>query len=471
MSAADPSPSAGLYSLESEYQLLSGLFQQDADADYVFDRLQPEHFYQEFTAEIFAAAQNIWRAGRPILIETVRDRLGSSPLFAEMGGIGLLADMLTAGNAYAVCAHTDAVLDYYTRRELQRLGSETAVKAGDTAYENASKIISEVEADLTNIVDRGMKERGLTPISRAVSEAVRQVELAGSREGALVGLPTGLIDLDRKIGGLVDANLIILAARPSMGKSALALIIAFYLAKLGKRIAFFSLEMSAEELSLRLLSYVTGIPFDRMRKGECTAPEHHAIRDAEELIASLPLLIDETGGIAVSKLGSRARRMKRAGGLDLIVVDYLQLATADNQTDSRVQEVSKITQGLKGLAKDLKVPVLALSQLSRALESRQNKRPMLSDLRDSGSIEQDADVVMFVYRESYYLDRDEPAENSPDRADWLDKMEEARGRAELIVAKQRQGPIGTVHLHFNEDLALFGNSARNIPSSYGGQHD
>jgi replicative DNA helicase len=301
---------------------------------------------------------------------------------------------------------------------------------------------------------------------------------AHARDGGLAGISTGLIDIDRKIGGLHPSDLMILAGRPSMGKSALACNIGFDVARnyawepqpdgtkktvSGGVVAFFSLEMSAEQLAMRLLAEVSGVSGDRLRKGEIDASEFARIRDAALEIQDAPFFIDATGGLSIAKLVARCRRLKRQQGLDLVIIDYLQLITAGDgggKDANRVQEVSMITQSLKALAKELNVPVLALSQLSRQVENREDKKPQLSDLRESGSIEQDADMVMFVYRESYYLGRTEPREGTPEHLTWQEEMDKVRGMAELIIGKQRHGPIGTVKLSFNENITKFGNLAR-----------
>jgi replicative DNA helicase len=291
------------------------------------------------------------------------------------------------------------------------------------------------------------------------------------------GVATDLIDLDTKIGGLHPSDLIVLAGRPSMGKTALATNIAFNVAKKyawepqpdgtkktvsGGVVAFYSLEMSAEQLALRMLADASGVSGDKLRKGEIDASEFGRVRDAAIELQEAPLYIDATGGISIAKLTARARRLKRQVGLDLIVVDYLQLVTGSDlgSNANRVQEVSQITMGLKALAKELACPVIALSQLSRQVEQREDKRPQLSDLRESGSIEQDADMVWFVYRESYYVGRSEPREGTPEHLQWQEDMDRLQGLAEVIIAKQRHGPIGTVRLSFNSDTTRFGNLAR-----------
>ncbi|HLZ82545.1 MAG TPA: DnaB-like helicase C-terminal domain-containing protein, partial [Caulobacteraceae bacterium] len=283
-------------------------------------------------------------------------------------------------------------------------------------------------------------------------------------------------DLDKMLGGLHPSDLVILAARPSMGKTSLGANIAFNVARRyawepaqdggrktvdGGVVAFFSLEMSAEQLAMRLLAEVTRIPSDLIRKGEIKASEFGEIRDAAAEIGEAPLYIDATGGISIGKLAARARRLKRTAGLDLIVVDYLQLVTSgEGRVENRVQEVSQITQGLKSLAKELAVPIVALAQLSRQVENRDDKRPQLSDLRESGSIEQDADVVMFIYREAYYLGRLEPRDNTPEHLEWTEKLDQIRNVAEIIIGKQRHGPIGTVKLHYDENITKFSDLAR-----------
>jgi replicative DNA helicase len=327
------------------------------------------------------------------------------------------------------------------------------------------------------LAETGQQSGGVVSFSDAVTGAVRMIGDAFEREGKLSGLSTGLIDVDAKLGGLHPSDLLIIAGRPSMGKTALATNIAFNVARAyryeqqpdgtrrtvdGGQVLFFSLEMSEEQLAARILADVSGVSGDKLRKGEIDRSEYARVRDAAVEIAESPLHIDATGALRLSKLAARARRQKRRTGLDLIVVDYLQLVTLDGggSIAHRVQEVSAITQGLKALAKELNVPVIALSQLSRQVEQREDKRPQLSDLRESGSIEQDADVVAFVYREAYYLGRAEPKEDTPEHQQWQDELAQVRGVADLIIGKQRHGPIGTVRLSFNEDTTRFGNLAK-----------
>ena len=296
---------------------------------------------------------------------------------------------------------------------------------------------------------------------------------AYQRDGGLAGLSTGLVDLDKKLGGLHRSDLLILAGRPSMGKTALATNIAFNVAKAYKRgrrpdgsegtvdggvVGFFSLEMSAEQLAARVLSEASEVPSEQIRRGDMTEAEFRRFVEAAKTLEACPLYIDDTPAIPISQLAARARRLKRTHGLDLLVIDYLQLVRPATARDSRVNEVTEITQGLKAIAKELDIPVLALSQLSRQVENREDKRPQLSDLRESGSIEQDADVVMFVYREEYYKEREKPGDHDLEAmAKWQAAMEQVHGKAELVIGKQRHGPIGTVDLSFEGRFTRFGN--------------
>ena len=295
-----------------------------------------------------------------------------------------------------------------------------------------------------------------------MKQTIEMAQAAFKNEEGIVGVPTGLTDLDNKLGGLHQSELIIIAGRPSMGKTSLATNIAYNAAKKlqdrGKKssIAFFSLEMSSEQLSTRIISEQARISSDFIRRGKITDDQFDKFIETSKNIADLPLYIDETPAISVAALSNRARRIKRLNGLDMILVDYIQLMRGSlNNRDGRVQEISQITQGLKAIAKELSVPVVALSQLSRQVEQRDDHKPQLADLRESGSIEQDADVVMFVYREGYYLSRKEPREATVEHAEWQAKMNEVAHLAQIIIGKQRHGPIGNVTLEFEERFTKF----------------
>ena len=466
--------------LEAEQALLGALLYDNGAYERLSDRLTGGHFHEPFHQRLFTAIETHIRKGQlaePILLA---DEFKRDPAFEALGGLRYLADLVDrappAANAHD---YARAVYDLALRRELIRIGGDitaTAQQVGDSE-QTARDQIESAEQRLYTLAETGETTSGLGSFSDALRGAIEMAAEAYSRDGGLAGISTGLIDLDKMLGGLHRSDLIILAARPAMGKSALAANIAFHAAKNyawepqpdgsrktvnGGVVAFFSLEMSAEQLALRLLAEVSGVSSDRLRKGEIDASEFGRVRDASMEIQDAPLFLDDTGGLAVGKMAARARRLKRQHGLDLIVVDYLQLLTTgmSNGVDNRVQEVSMVTQSLKALAKELDVPIIALAQLSRQVENREDKRPQLADLRESGSIEQDADVVMFIYREAYYLGRTEPRLDTPEHLTWQEEMDKVNHLAEVIIGKQRHGPIGSVKLHFNGELTKFSNLAR-----------
>ena len=478
LAPSDPAPASPPHNLEAEQALLGAVLFDNAAYERLGDQLNARHFYEPFHGRLFAAMEEHIRKGMLAEPITLMERFKLDPGFNELGGLRYLADLVDrappAANAYD---YGRVIYDLALRRELIRLGGEMAL-AANTDVENAAKDqIEAAEQKLYSLAESGAPSTGFHTFAEALKGAVEMTAEAYSRDGGLAGLSTGLTDLDQKLGGLHPSDLLILAGRPSMGKSSLAANIAFNVARAyaweptptGERktvnggvVAFFSLEMSAEQLAMRMIADVSGVSSDRLRKGEIDASEFGRVRDAAMEIAEAPLFLDDTGGLSLAKLVARSRRLKRTSGLDLIVVDYLQLVTAtDGSRDqNRVQEVSAITQGLKALAKELSVPVIALSQLSRQVESREDKRPQLSDLRESGSIEQDADAVMFVYREAYYLSRAEPREGTPEHLQWQEDMDRLNHVAEVIIGKQRHGPIGTIKLHFDADLTKFSNLAR-----------
>ncbi|HEX7758030.1 MAG TPA: replicative DNA helicase [Caulobacteraceae bacterium] len=465
--------------VEAEQALLGVLLYDNAAYERLSDQLQARHFFEPFHGRLFAAMESHIRRGQlaePILLA---EQFQRDPAFEELGGVRYLADMVdrapTAANAGD---YARVIYDLALRRDLIRIGGEIAQAAqvGDPE-KNAREQIESAEQQLFTLAETGASTTGFHSFEKALTGAVTMAAEAYNRDGGLSGISTGLTDLDRMLGGLHPSDLIILAARPSMGKTALGANIAFNVARRyawepqpdgtrktvsGGVVAFFSLEMSAEQLAMRLLADVTGVPSDLMRKGEINASEFGRVRDAAIEIQEAPLFIDDTGGISISKLAARSRRLKRTSGLDLIVIDYVQLVTGSDtsRTENRVQEVTMITQALKSLAKELSVPIIALAQLSRQVENREDKKPQLSDLRESGSIEQDADVVMFIYREAYYLGRTEPRDGTPEHLTWVEEMEKIRHHADVIIGKQRHGPIGTIKLHFNDNLTKFSDLAR-----------
>jgi replicative DNA helicase len=476
--SAEPHPAHTPANIEAEQALLGAVLFDNAAYERLSDQLKAHHFHEPFHQRLFAAMEDYIRKGQLAEPIVLMERFKHDPAFAELGGLRYLADLVDRAPPAANAAdYGRLVYDLALRRDLIRIGGEITAAAQTDPERSAKDQIETAEQSLYTLAETGQSSTGFQTFAETLHGAVEMAAEAFSRDGGLAGVSTGLIDLDKMLGGLHPSDLVILAGRPSMGKTALATNIAFSVAKSyaydiqpdgsrktsnGGVVAFFSLEMSAEQLAMRILADASGVPSDLLRKGEIDASEFGRVRDAALEIQESPLFIDATGGLSISKLAARARRLKRQTGLDLIVIDYLQLVTGaeGSKSDNRVQEVSMITQGLKALAKELAVPVLALSQLSRQVENREDKRPQLSDLRESGSIEQDADMVMFVYREAYYLGRAEPREGSPEHLAWQDDLDKIQHVAEVIIGKQRHGPIGTVKLHFNSDLTKFGNLAR-----------
>jgi replicative DNA helicase len=475
--AADADAAAsGVFNVEAEQGLLGAVLYDNAVLERVSESLAAEHFYEPLHGRMYEALALMIRQGRGIDPLAIAERFKHDPAFVELGGFPYLADLVDHAPPAAVAQdYAGVILDLALRRRIVAIGGDIAKAADQDRETTAREHIEQAEAQLYDLAERGSASKGFVSFSDTMVGSLELVTAAFERDGGLSGVSTGLVDLDRKLGGLHGSDLLILAGRPSMGKTALATNIAFNVARRykyddnsgsrkttdGGVVGFFSLEMSGEQLGLRIVADVSGVSGDKMRKGEIDAAEYARIRDAIIEIQAAPLHIDATGGLTIDKLAARARRLKRQCGLDLIVVDYLQLASAPGRRgEGRVQEVTEITMGLKAMAKDLDVPVLALSQLSRQVEQRDDKRPQLSDLRESGSIEQDADCVMFVYRESYYLERAEPKPDSIEHHSWIDQMNACRGVAEVIIGKNRHGPIGTVRLAFDADTTRFGNLAR-----------
>ena len=358
--------------------------------------------------------------------------------------------------------YSKIIYDMFVRRELIKISEQTidSAKLNDLDT-NGQSIIESSERLLFDLAEKGSFNSSLVKFDEAMKQTIEMASAAYKNEEGIVGVPTGLRDLDDKLGGLHQSDLIIIAGRPSMGKTSLATNIAFNAAQKlqesGKKssIAFFSLEMSSEQLSTRIISEQARISSNDIRRGRISDDQFDKFLETSKNISELPLYIDETPAISIAALSNRSRRIKRLYGLDMIVVDYIQLMSATNRRDGRVQEISEITQGLKTVAKELSIPVLALSQLSRAVESRDDKKPQLSDLRESGSIEQDADVVMFVFREAYYLEKKEPRPATVEHAEWQAKMNEVSNLAEIIIGKQRHGPTGNVMLEFEAMFTKF----------------
>lgn len=463
------------HNIEAEQALLGAIMVHNEAYDRVSDFLKPEHFYEEIHARIYENAGKLIHAGKIATAITLKNFLPDQ----DLGGVTVAQYLvrLTQGATTIINAveYGRVIYDLALRRNLIVIGEDMVNLAFDAPVEaNPRAQIEEAERKLFTLAESGRSDGGFQSFSRALTTAMDVAAKAYERDGGLSGISTGLTDLDRQMGGLQRSDLIVLAGRPGMGKTALATNIAYNISKTwrgsrqgdqfvtenGGIVGFFSLEMSAEQLATRIIAEQSGIPSYKIRRGDIDERDFEALTDAVRMMQEIPLYIDQTGGISIAQLTARARRLKRQHGLDLLVVDYIQLLTgASKKGDNRVQEVTEITTGLKALAKELDVPVIALSQLSRQVEARDDKRPQLSDLRESGSIEQDADVVMFVFREEYYLKNKEPKPGTDEHVKWMTDMEKVHGRAEVIIGKQRHGPTGTIPLHFDANITKFGNLA------------
>ncbi|GAA0288610.1 replicative DNA helicase [Rhodovulum strictum] len=474
------------HSIEAEQQLLGAILTNNDVFDRIAAIIQAHHFYEPVHQRIYEIAAARIQKNALASPVTLKAFMENDEGLKELGGPAYLARLAGAAiSTFAARDYAQMIYDFAIRRELMRLGRDISDKAArvDIASEPRTQIV-EAEQALYKLGEQGQSESGFQSFLKAVTDAVNVANAAYQRDGQLSGVSTGLIDLDRKLGGLHRSDLLILAGRPSMGKTSLATNIAFNIAKSYRRglqpdgtegaveggvVGFFSLEMSAEQLAARILSEASEVPSEQIRRGDMTEAEFRRFVEAAKALEACPLFIDDTPALPISQLAARARRLKRTHGLDALFIDYLQLVRPATAKDSRVNEVSEITQGLKAIAKELDIPVVALSQLSRQVENREDKRPQLSDLRESGSIEQDADVVMFVYREEYYKEREKPGEDNLEAmAKWQEVMERCHGKAEVVIGKQRHGPIGTVELSFEGRFTRFGNLVKPWQQGHGG---
>jgi replicative DNA helicase len=478
--------------LEAEQALLGAILVNNAAYHRVSEFLKPAHFAEGVHGRIFAAISKLMERGQlanPVTLKNLFDQDGA---LQEIGGAQYLARL--AASVVTIINTEDygrTIYDLHLRRQLITIGEDVVNEAFRHDLDRqAPQQIETAEKRLFDLAETGQAEGGFRPFATALGEAIAQAEAAFKRSGRTTGVATGFTDLDKLLGGLHPSDLIVLAGRPSMGKTALATNIGFYAARNykpsktpdgrtvaedGAVVGFFSLEMSAEQLATRILAEESGVPSNNIRKGEVGSEDFQRFVEASQRLAEVRFFADDTPALSIAGLRTRARRLLRQQGLGLIIVDYLQLIRGDESgSENRVQEISEITRGLKALAKELNVPVLALSQLSRAVEQREDKRPMLSDLRESGSIEQDADVVMFVFREEYYLSRSEPMrrpEESDERFnmrydDWKQRLEQVHATAEVLVSKQRHGPIGKVTLRFDGETTKFSSFADQAHTPY-----
>jgi replicative DNA helicase len=461
--------------LEIEQALLGAILMNNAAFEKVGEMLRPEHFYDPAHSRIYAAAETLITRGQIADPRTLRGMFENDPALAAVGGAHYLAD-LVASVVTIINTENYAQLIYelFLRRQLIGLGTDIVNESyNQDVAETAHELVEAAEQRLFQLSQTGETKRGYVDLNTALTATIRQAEVAFKRDSHITGLTTGLRDLDNKLAGLHRSDLVILAGRPAMGKTALATNIGLAAAKKWKStggkegggVIFFSLEMSSEQVALRLLGEHTGISSNDIRGGKIQSEDFLKFTAATAELSNLPFYIDDTPALSIAAVRTRARRMQRIhGNIGLIIVDYLQLlhGTA-RRDDNRVLEISEITRGLKALAKELQLPVLALSQLSRNVENREDKRPQLSDLRESGSIEQDADVVMFVYREEYYHAQSEPKQRESESGDsfdnrhkrWREQGENIRNIAQSIIGKNRHGPTGTVAMHFDGRFTRF----------------
>tara|TARA_B100000989_G_scaffold287624_1_gene257431 strand:+ start:427 stop:1908 length:1482 start_codon:yes stop_codon:yes gene_type:complete len=457
--------------LDAERALLGAILSNNKAFENIEDVINYQDFSEPIHQKIFRYIKELVDKGQIADINTIKLLLENNKEYEEIGGFEYLLRIcetslsIINSKHYAILIH-----DLSQRRKLINYGTDLVNESFIQSTEkDSAAIIEKAEQQLYDLATKGIIETGPRDFKNVLGEAIIYAEKAYKKDTDLIGLKTGLRDFDRKIGGLHNSDLIIIAGRPSMGKTAFATNIAFNVAKLFEKnvkannqhakgkVLFFSLEMSSEQLATRILSESSEIPSEKIRTGNITKGDFSKLLNSSEYLANLSLYIDDSPALTVSSIRTRARRLKRKHGLDLIFIDYLQLINSQNlnPNDNRVKEVSDITRGLKALAKELNIPVVALSQLSRKVEDREEKRPQLSDLRESGAIEQDADLVVFLYREEYYLARSEPTEGTDKHKIWMNKMNEIHNVAEAIIAKHRHGPISKVKLHFNASSTKF----------------
>ena len=455
--------------IEAEQALIGSILVNNDIIDEISNIVNHKNFYDPLHSKIYNLIENLHNKGMIANPITLKNSFENDAALSEIGGTEYLVKLTRFSSSvkqsidYAKIVH-----EKFVKRELVQISETLSDEAVDeTIDKTGENIIQDTEKSLFDLAERGTFHQSFLKFNQALDQTIEMATNAMKSDHGIVGVPTGLNDLDERLGGLHRSDLVIIAGRPSMGKTALATNIGYYAAKKilddnkKSSIAFFSLEMSSEQLSTRILSEQSRIKSNDIRRGKVTEEEFNRLIETSRNIHDLPLYIDETPAITISTLSNRARRIKRLFGLDLIIVDYIQLMTTSSKRyDGRVQEISEITQGLKALAKELSVPVLALSQLSRAVEQRDDKKPQLSDLRESGSIEQDADVVMFVFREEYYLERKEPKLGSIEHGEWQAKMNEIIGSADIIIGKQRHGPTGNIQVEFEGIYTKFKDASK-----------
>jgi replicative DNA helicase len=450
--------------IEAEQTILGSILENNELFDEITDEINEGHFHDAIHQKIYKIISNLISKGLLANPITIKNFFNDNQELTEIGGLEYLLKLTKVSTTKNQIKHYSKLLsDLYIRRQLIKISEETLEDSKNKELEiSGTNILENTERKLFEIAERGEFQRSFVTFKDALKETIDMATAAYKNDQGIVGVPSGLTDLDDRLGGLHKQDLIIIAGRPSMGKTALATNIAFNAAeniqKQNKKssVAFFSLEMSSEQLSTRILSEQSRIKSNDIRRGKINQEDFEKFIEASKNLENLPLHIDDTPAITISALSNRARRLKRKQGLDLIVIDYIQLMKSSGyKNEGRVLEIGQITQGLKALAKELNVPVLALSQLSRQVEQRDDKKPQLADLRESGSIEQDADVVMFVFREQYYLEKQEPKLGTAEHVEWQEKMNQVHNQAEIIIGKQRHGPTGLIKLEFESAFTKF----------------
>ena len=480
--------------IEAEQALLGALLANNKAYEKISDFLRSEHFSDPIHVKIYDVIARLITKGHVADVITLKNFFEQDGTLNDVGGTSYLVKLAEAASPLTnIEYYAQFIYDKYLRRELIATGYDIASEAmSENIEETTAQQIEKAERRLFNIAEHGDGQRGLQDFGKVLNSALVMIDKAYQKEGKVSGLPTGLHELDYRLGGLNNSDLIILAGRPAMGKTALALNIAYNVASFmykegdkidpkEKGVAVFSLEMSAEQLAARVLSNITDTPGHKLRTGDIELGEFNRIAAAVSEYQQLPMYIDDTSGITVGAIRTKARRLKRTNGLGLIIIDYIQLISGSGSRKSegnRVQEMTEISRELKILAKELNVPIIALSQLNRGVESRDDKRPQMSDLRESGSIEQDADIVMFVFRENYYIHNAEPKRNADESDDhfdkryndWLTRDKETANLGEVIIGKHRHGSTGTVKLFWNGEFARFTDLAREdrLPEKRGG---
>ncbi|MFK7973715.1 MAG: replicative DNA helicase [Rickettsiaceae bacterium] len=458
--------------VQAEQMLLGAILINSELIEQINEFLKPEHFYEVLHQKIYTAIEILLEKGISASPVTIRSMLEKDALYNEIGGHEYIVKLTTIAmvviNPYD---YGKIIYELAIKRNLIAIGETVVNDAYDSTLEHtANEQIEQAESKLYLLASEGMKEKGFVAMRDSVADSLISINRAMKSSDHITGISTGLIDLDHKLSGFQNSDLVIIAGRPSMGKTAFAINFAFNACKALQRkaeegtmppsVGFFSLEMSSEQLASRLLSMMAKVDSTHLRNGKVSEEHYNDLRKAAVELTDMPFFIDDTPALSIAAVRSRARKLKRKHNLGIIFVDYLQLLRGSGKSDNRVLEISEITQGLKALAKELHIPVIALSQLSRAVEQREDKKPMLSDLRESGAIEQDADLVMFLYREEYYLKRKEPAPSDPKYTEWQEQLDKVHNIAEVLVAKHRNGAVGNVQLYYVDKFSSVSNLER-----------